>query len=274
MKIKRAFTLIELLVVIAIIALLAAILFPVFATVRSKARQSTCASNMKQIGLALAQYSSDYDECYPCAEMQTGIYWNMVIYPYVKNGGVYICPENFNSGFTPVVAAGGYPAIHVSYFANASGYYFPGTSNAQLAEYYTFAPFSMVQRFTPFTQPPGVSLATIVNPTNCISVSEALDTFSSYSYFFDISYPEGPYQTSRLCGINGSPNGASSCMFAGHSGMSNYLFADGHVKSLAPFGTVNSWFTDNTPLANHLSASGVTNAQTNLTYAYGMPGTI
>src|SRR5512137_1152715 len=62
---RRAFTLIELLVVIAIIAILAAILFPVFAKAREKARQSSCQSNLKQIGLAFMQYAQDYDEQYP-----------------------------------------------------------------------------------------------------------------------------------------------------------------------------------------------------------------
>ena len=67
---RRGFTLIELLVVIAIIAILAAILFPVFAKAREKARQSSCQSNLKQLGLAFAQYHQDYDETMP------GLYWN------------------------------------------------------------------------------------------------------------------------------------------------------------------------------------------------------
>ncbi|MBZ0172326.1 MAG: DUF1559 domain-containing protein, partial [Phycisphaerales bacterium] len=62
---RLAFTLIELLVVIAIIAILAAILFPVFARAREKARQSSCASNLKQLALGLMQYAQDYDETYP-----------------------------------------------------------------------------------------------------------------------------------------------------------------------------------------------------------------
>src|SRR3954468_16853992 len=80
-----AFTLIELLVVIAIIAILAAILFPVFAQAREKARQASCMSNMKQIGLAVMQYEQDYDETVPCGvNMYGGNGWAGQIYAYVK----------------------------------------------------------------------------------------------------------------------------------------------------------------------------------------------
>jgi len=96
---KRAFTLIELLVVIAIIAILAAILFPVFAQAREKARQATCISNLKQMGLAHIMYANDYDETY-----SVGVYvspasgamvasWKTLDYPYVKNMGIYMCPS-------------------------------------------------------------------------------------------------------------------------------------------------------------------------------------
>lgn len=89
MHTRRGFTLIELLVVIAIIAILAAILFPVFARAREKARQTSCLSNIKQIGLALMMYSEDYDERYPC----TGGAWWSPLMPYVKNAQVFRCPS-------------------------------------------------------------------------------------------------------------------------------------------------------------------------------------
>ncbi|HEY3332024.1 MAG TPA: DUF1559 domain-containing protein [Capsulimonadaceae bacterium] len=88
------FTLIELLVVIAIIAILAAVLFPVFSSAREKARQSTCASNEKQIGLALLQYNTDYDEMFPCGTQQSGYGWAGQIYPYVKATYVFTCPND------------------------------------------------------------------------------------------------------------------------------------------------------------------------------------
>jgi len=96
---NSAFTLIELLVVIAIISILAAILFPVFAKVREKARQTTCTSNLKQLGLALMQYNEDNDEAFPCGALGRtvplrAIGWASEIYPYVKSTGVYTCPDD------------------------------------------------------------------------------------------------------------------------------------------------------------------------------------
>jgi len=108
MKERRGFTLIELLVVIAIIAILAAILFPVFAQAREAARTSTSLSNTKQLGLGMLMYVQDYDEHFPAwnwgywcngqdpvAEAHdSGAFWTMAIYPYVKNTAVYRCPDD------------------------------------------------------------------------------------------------------------------------------------------------------------------------------------
>jgi len=115
LRTKRAFTLIELLVVIAIIAILAAILFPVFAQAREKARAITCISNQKQLGLGIMMYLEDYDECFPQNQYYDGPgfndqhVWSDMIYPYIKNGdlskngagqlvqwgtsGIYLCPD-------------------------------------------------------------------------------------------------------------------------------------------------------------------------------------
>src|SRR5213592_717459 len=103
------FTLIELLVVIAIIAVLAAILFPVFAQARDKARQAACLSNLKQIGLAIGLYNQDYDErmpnccawgrgwanpaCAPSEKQGVPAYLQELVAPYVKNEGLWWCPS-------------------------------------------------------------------------------------------------------------------------------------------------------------------------------------
>ena len=94
MKAKKGFTLIELLVVIAIIAILAAILFPVFARAREKARQTSCLNNCKQIALAHRMYTQDYDEEIVAAYLYNGCgTWYGRLEPYIKNLQVWRCPS-------------------------------------------------------------------------------------------------------------------------------------------------------------------------------------
>jgi prepilin-type N-terminal cleavage/methylation domain-containing protein len=115
---SRGFTLIELLVVIAIIAILAAILFPVFAQARESARKASCLSNTKQIALGVMMYVQDYDETYPCNSWDTpplgtadhlspqgvnyltGTQWPFRIMPYIKNRQVFVCPSDPAAGLS------------------------------------------------------------------------------------------------------------------------------------------------------------------------------
>jgi len=134
-KSAQGFTLIELLVVIAIIAILAAILFPVFAQAREKARQTSCISNNKQVGLALLQYVQDYDENFPSGWFYTkaitanytsfaagstiGLGWANESYPYMKNAQVYKCPDDVTQNIAAVSGTHG-PQYPVSYVLNAN----------------------------------------------------------------------------------------------------------------------------------------------------------
>jgi len=132
MRRRTGFTLIELLVVIAIIAILAAILFPVFAQAREKARQSTCLSNFKQIGLGMLMYAQDYDETYPPSRVarpagssdcvQKVITWKTATLPYVKNFEVYRCPSNTHNreGDETKNAEPTYPTFPISYAVSGS----------------------------------------------------------------------------------------------------------------------------------------------------------
>lgn len=201
------FTLIELLVVIAIIAILAAILFPVFAQARAKARQATCTSNLKQIGMGAAMYAQDYDErVLPVQTLGVGkrYYWwasfdgatrndaEGLLYPYMKNAQIQVCPE-FSNSLRTTLGLTGY------------GYNYNCLSPL-VAPTYDVRP---------------VSLARISNVSETVQMTDsarlntwqyAAPTLEGNAY---LEPPSSDYPT----------------VHARHSGAANALWMDGHVKA-------------------------------------------
>lgn len=124
---SRGFTLIELLVVIAIIAILAAILFPVFARARENARKANCQSNAKQLGTADRMYSQDYDEAitptWTGIDSNNRVYWTNLLQPYLKNVGVFKCPsrQDLSIGYGINSISGTGPHAQVYWYLGGSG---------------------------------------------------------------------------------------------------------------------------------------------------------
>ena len=212
---KRGFTLIELLVVIAIIAILAAILFPVFARARENARRASCSSNMKQMGLAFMQYNQDYDEQMPFYYNRAGIWWMDAVQPYTKSYQVWKCPSD-SSPAVPV--AGG---LASSYGANACGYTEMNTGKN--------GPLSNDKGNTPGVDDVTVSIASFEAPSSTLL---AMDTSGSYGYRIRTS----KCTPGAIGGIvAGSPRymGVANANIPDrHLETTNTLWTDGHVKSV------------------------------------------
>ncbi|MCW3058372.1 MAG: prepilin-type N-terminal cleavage/methylation domain [Capsulimonas sp.] len=217
------FTLIELLVVIAIIAILAAILFPVFAKAREKARQISCASNERQLGLGFMQYSQDNDERYPQGSNNAtwGQGWAGQVYPYVKSTGLYKCPDDSSS---------------------------PSAANTSVVSYCINKNLTPDQGFS--------SIAGLSAPTNTVLLCEATgvnnvdftnvpnsDTNSPDAIGIDNYDGSGQWDTGYLLGTQAKPwNGHIKNKTGRHTDASNFLLCDGHVKWLKS-GNVSTGYT-------------------------------
>jgi prepilin-type N-terminal cleavage/methylation domain-containing protein/prepilin-type processing-associated H-X9-DG protein len=206
---KHGFTLIELLVVIAIIAILASILFPVFARARENARRTSCASNLKQMGLGIMQYVQDYDGLFPYVRTLSTpkSNWGQQIHPYVKSTQLFQCPSNPQKDY-----------------ANGMG------SNGPA---YPFAPasYSMNDRMG------SVNWANASNPAPLHEA--ALDKPAQKIIVAESSAPSGTAPTPLYAYWDwGNTNGFETYGFAGHLATGNWLFFDGHVKSMKPTATL------------------------------------
>ena len=259
---SRGFTLIELLVVIAIIAILAAILFPVFQKVRENARRTSCTSNEKQLGLAIVQYAQDNEERYPLGGFDTAppitadyVFsgWQLLIQPYIASVGVFKCPSNPNNQLAYHNKDGnGYANISTvsnNYVCNSS--------------FGTPGPPLFADDTTPANQTSGASLAAVNSPATTIEVCE----FNPHR--------SGPTRNGKACAMGDQDPSCGNrsyqihmnqtyaqdfehtgdMLYTGHTSRGNFLFADGHVKTLQPLqtlgkadggtGDVNMWTTDN-----------------------------
>jgi len=215
---RRAFTLIELLVVIAIIAILAAILFPVFAQAKEAAKKTSCLSNTKQLNLGFLMYANDYDDWTVMfknavtddanGNWVSGGEWYDLVQPYLKNFGIIYCPDR------SLVDSG-----DKKYLPAASTYYEPGygyndgfvsDSGWGLTEQYKNANGKGTYR-------PGKNLSEIQTPAQMVAYGDSYDTGSMSAAMDNVfSGPDFPGTTK---GIR-------------HSGKLNFGFVDGHSHSL------------------------------------------
>jgi prepilin-type N-terminal cleavage/methylation domain-containing protein/prepilin-type processing-associated H-X9-DG protein len=272
-KCRNGFTLIELLVVIAIIAILAAILFPVFQKAREKARQAACSSNLKQIGLALAQYTQDYDEKYcdilndpvfnPRIGSESYTTWQYLVQPYINSTAVFTCPSNPNTTTDENGVA--IPYLLADYSGNINGCY---------AQYDYYVIFDNTLRGNGIFGTAGASgqaLAAVQNPASVIAVFETTNQWGvnpqSGQPLGDTLEIDSPMTWTPTGGAVQIGTG-NQYLYAGHTGFSNYLFSDGHVKALRPEQTISStsnlWTIDN----SYNGPNGVTdgsNIQQNMT---------
>lgn len=211
---RVGFTLIELLVVIAIIAILAAILFPVFAKAREKARQSSCQSNLKQIGLALMQYSQDYDERFPLAGNGTDDaniavtvsgwrgWVSNTIAPYVKNTQLFACPSDSTNNYNVSVTT--IPSGDSRFYRVSYGFNYSALGNGTTAS---------------ATNVPGAGgmMSALVRPAELCVMWDSQNRWSDGTNCWSRDIAQAI--------ANNDTYGQR------HNSQANFLFADGHAKT-------------------------------------------
>ncbi len=253
---RKGFTLIELLVVIAIIAILAAILFPVFQKVRENARKASDASNQKQIGLALTQYSQDYDELLVAAWYGNNGYlsssnvpgairykWMDAIFPYVKSTGVFHDPDDSGYPINGVIG----PTVRGNSTGNYIPYYMydqPGQPQSPNEAYYGSYGINSYNYGgkSPDIGPgnnynqAGYTLNSLQSPATTIWIADGGGAYQFSSNDNTLwrkdTFPVGGGLTSLHSGTQDQgPIDGNPIMFR-HNELANVLFCDGHVKAL------------------------------------------
>ena len=203
---RPGFTLIELLVVIAIIAILAAILFPVFARARENARRSSCQSNLKQIALGFAQYSQDYDEKFPRhanPDALTG--WVVVLQPYLKSTQIFQCPSDSSVAPTTPDAEG---YTDYAYNLGLAGF----SSTVSVGQ--------------------GLSIAALTQTTlTVLNVDKPVTDFTG-SYSWNVGCGSLAPDACTAPGLATFPTPVAGQGALIHLEGQNYSFTDGHVKWL------------------------------------------
>jgi prepilin-type N-terminal cleavage/methylation domain-containing protein/prepilin-type processing-associated H-X9-DG protein len=216
---KKGFTLVELLVVIAIIAILAAILFPVFARARENARRASCLSNLKQMGVGIMMYTQDYDEMYP--ESLTTQAWMFTVQPYVKSYNVFACPSSDQ----------GYGGTSASYGFSEHGY-----SYIQAGNYGSNFLLMKVEGNVNYAPLPVVNLSSVVSAASTYMI---MDSGGYYADPGHALYTSGFYYLPGAGSLGATPSGSTSTTWARfltdfnngrHFGGVNIMFADGHAK--------------------------------------------
>ncbi len=209
---SSGFTLIELLVVIAIIAILAAILFPVFAQARAKARSISCLSNTKQVGLSYAMYVQDYDEVSPNGR-GSGWEWYTELQPYIKSVDMLYCPDRVDG--TPYTQGGGSKSSGPYRLSHYVGYGYNwgpiGWRGGGLLEREQLDPNSPGSKHLP-----GKSLAAIAFPAQCFAFGDTYDT---------------PRMTLGIGFLADTWSGTANSQLRHTNGQFNYAFVDGHAKA-------------------------------------------
>jgi prepilin-type N-terminal cleavage/methylation domain-containing protein/prepilin-type processing-associated H-X9-DG protein len=230
---KRGFTLIELLVVIAIIAILAAILFPVFAQAREKARGISCVSNNKQLATAVLMYSQDYDEQFPNGLQDSWWMntWTMLVQPYVKNLQAFRCPSDSGTGLYD------WAGPRTSYGSNGI-IKWDGSKNS------LFGVMGLSQSWLGTV---ARGQAGVNRPAETIMLGEKFSN-QNQAYFgiscvftgvnwWDGGYAPGEIPDGSIASTVAYPQGQNGAVSNKHSEMTNFAFCDGHVKAMKPVAT-------------------------------------